>query len=163
MRILPRLPFWIAATLAAALCSVTVHAQTAPLPTTGPEVTSTTVTTNLNDLLAGVHEIAAPGLPGSIAVFGPNAWPVVVGGAGKDARESVVAAALAGKGRVVAFGHTSYLDRDALQKADTGRLMLNAIRWVGGKAQPEVALSGQPDLIGWLGTQGIHATAHGPQ
>ena len=43
-------------------------------------------------LTAGVREIAAPGLPGSLCVFGDGAFPVVVGKAGRDFREPVVVA-----------------------------------------------------------------------
>ncbi|MBM4086380.1 MAG: hypothetical protein FJ272_16465, partial [Planctomycetes bacterium] len=87
--------------------------------------------TDLASLLDGVTEIAAPGVPGSLCVFGEQAFPVVTGKAGKF-QEPVVAAARLGAGRVVAFGHDGYLNADALAAAGTGRLMLNAVRWAGG-------------------------------
>jgi hypothetical protein len=111
-------------------------------------------------LLAGVSQIAAPGAPGPLAVFGSKAVVVVAGGAGKDAREPVVAAGRLGAGRVVAFGHPGYLEAGGLAVGDTGKLMLNAVRWAaGGKAAPRVAVYKQRDLVAFLGKQGLAATA----
>ncbi|MCK4294717.1 MAG: M60 family metallopeptidase [Planctomycetes bacterium] len=87
---------------------------------------------DLASLLDGVSQIAAPGIPGPLCVFEDGAFPVVAGNI-EGARAPVVAAARMGKGRVVAFGHTDYLSGGTLAKNDTGRLMLNAIRWAAGK------------------------------
>jgi len=91
-------------------------------------------------LLEGVARIAAPGVPGPLCVFGPAAFPVVGGGSEGGSREAVVAAARWGKGRAVAFGHDGYFDPKTLDVADTGRLMLNAVRWGGGGERPRVAV-----------------------
>ena len=61
-------------------------------------------------LLLLLVEIAAPGVPGPICVYGKDAWVVAVGGDGKLAA-AVVAAGRLGKGRVVAFGHGGYLQK----------------------------------------------------
>ncbi|QEH36248.1 hypothetical protein OJF2_48080 [Aquisphaera giovannonii] len=82
-------------------------------------------------LVDGVREFAATGLPGSVAVYGPGAEAIVVGTAGGGAKVAVVAGARAGRGRVVAFGHDGYFRPDVLGKADTGRLLVNAVRWAG--------------------------------
>ena len=55
-------------------------------------------------LLAGVAQIAAPGVPGPLCVFGDKAVVVVVGGAGKETRAPVVAAGRMGAGRAAAQG-----------------------------------------------------------
>ena len=85
-------------------------------------------------MLDGVKEIGAPGVPGPLCVFGNSAFPVAVGGAAKDVHAPVVAAAYAGKGRIVAFGHGGYFGAETLEVADTGRLMVNVVRWVAGTA-----------------------------
>lgn len=113
------------------------------------------------ELLDGVAEIGAPGVPGPLCVFGEKAFPVVAGGSG-DHREPVVAAARMGKGRVVAFGHTDYLDGRALERADTGRLVENAVRWAAGTmttkpAKIRVAVRQKRGLADFLRKRGIEA------
>lgn len=117
-------------------------------------------------LIEGVAEIAAPGAPGTLAIYGPGAEAIVVGKTGGGAQVAVVAAARAGKGRIVAFGHNGYLGRGAIQEADTGRLLLNAARWAAGgaakaainpAAEPRVGVIGQSDLLAHLQSQGVRA------
>ena len=55
-------------------------------------------------LLDGVAEIAAPGVPGPLCVFGAKAFPVVAGKIGEQ-QAAVVAASRLVTGRIVAFGH----------------------------------------------------------
>jgi len=110
--------------------------------------------------LAGVSQIAAPGVPGPLCVFGGKAVVVVTGGAGKDARAPVVAAGRLGAGRVAAFGHPGYFEAGALAVGDTGKLMLSAVRWAAGaKAAPRVAIYKQRELVAFLVKQGLAATA----
>jgi hypothetical protein len=85
-------------------------------------------------LLAGVGQIASPGVPGAFCVFGPRAFPVVAGRIDRDLRAPVVAAAEYGRGRIVAFGHGGYFESAAV--ADTGRLLANAIRWAARSRSP---------------------------
>lgn len=118
--------------------------------------------TDREALLDGVTQIAGPGLPGAVCVFGPTAFPVVVGKEGGQ-QEAVVAAGTAGASHCVAFGHTGYLDAPAMAIADTGRLMLNAVRWCAGGQEPKVVGVGVDGLIEWLKQQGIAAqTLAGP-
>ncbi len=108
-------------------------------------------------LIEGVPEISAPGLPGSLSVFGDQAFPVVVGGLKSSAREPVVAAARAGLGRVVAFGHTSYLNPKSLS-ADTQKFFLNSIRWAANAKLPgRVVVCRERGLADFLKTQNIDA------
>ena len=102
-------------------------------------------------LRQGVAEIAAPGLPGPVAVFGPSAFAVVVGRVGKGLSAPVVAAGRLGDGSVVAFGHPGYLEKEALDTADTGLLVLNAIHWLvrPGRAL-RVGVRDRPDLVAFL-------------
>lgn len=124
--------------LAAALAPAPTPAAAAPPP----------------ELFAGVARIAAPGVPGPLCAYG-GAEPVVVGDAGDGTRLPVVATGRLGAGRVVAFGHDGYFGRAALETADTGRLVLNAVRWAGGRALARVAVVGKPELAAWLRDQGI--------
>jgi len=87
-------------------------------------------------LLEGVKSIAAPGSPGPLCVFGEHAFAVVTGSVKEKRVEPVVAAAHWGEGRVVAFGHDGYFGAEALAKDDTGKLLLNAVRWSSGRAAP---------------------------
>lgn len=114
-------------------------------------------------LLEGVHMVAAPGLPGSLAVYGPTAFPVVVGKADGNTRVPVIAGGRLGKGRVVALAHDGYFNRDALASADTGRFLLDAVRWAAGEEQPRVALIGLPALREYLSAAGMDAKSVSPR
>ncbi len=99
-------------------------------------------------LLEGVVTIGAPGSPGGVTAFGPGAFAVVGGEDGKTALAPVVAAARFEKGRIVAFGHGGYFESFA--DKDTGKLLLNAVRWTAGDAKPgkrpRVAVVGRADV-----------------
>lgn len=87
----------------------------------------------LAPLLDGVREVAAPGaLPGAVAVFGPDAFPVLVGGAGGAKRLPLAGAGRLGRGRVLALGHGAFLGAGAARTADTGRFLANAVQWAKG-------------------------------
>ena len=111
-------------------------------------------------LTAGVSEIGAPGLPGIVATISTNAFPVVSGKVGKNARESAVAAAISGKTRIVAFGHDGYLGADNLKAADTGKLLDNALLWTSGDKKPQsIGVIGKPEIVQMLQTRGYNAIA----
>ncbi len=96
----------------------------------------------VRELLDGVSEIASPGQPGSLAVWGDNAVPVVTGRLA-SARAPIVAAGTLGQGRFVAFSHSGYVDPLEFDKGDTRTLLWNSIRWasgVGPDANPRVGL-----------------------
>ena len=112
-------------------------------------------------LAEGVKEITAPGLPGSLCVFGKDAFPVVVGGVGGSNRATVVAASTLGKGRIVALGHDGYLSADAMKQADTGRLMVNAMRWLARGAAPSIALRDGGDMAAEFAKAGLTAEVIG--
>lgn len=124
-------------------------------------------------LVAGVREIAAPGAPGTLALYGPEAEAVVVGNTGGGAQVAVVASARMGKGRVVAFGHNGYFGGPTLKSADTGRLLANAVRWAAGGSSekegdsapadsPRIGVIGQRDLLSYLQNAGLTADESKP-
>lgn len=102
---------------------------------------------DLEALLDGVRAIAAPGVPGPIAVFGERAFPVVLGRVEGEHRASAVAAARIEGGRVLLFAHSGYASPDALRDADTTLLVRNALVWLAPKAErPRIGVTG-----GWSG------------
>ncbi len=111
--------------------------------------------TDFTALTKGVTEIAAPGAPGQLCVFGPQAFAVVAGKDGKTAFAPVVAAARTDKGRVVAFGHTGYLDPANLDQLDTATLLANAIKWAGGADKPTVVVPKSKPLADFLAKRGF--------
>ncbi|MEM7305272.1 MAG: hypothetical protein AAF682_01315 [Planctomycetota bacterium] len=109
----------------------------------------------LDELLEGVTEIGGPGSPGDVVAFGPDAF-VVIAGAGEA---PVVAAAQAGRGRVMVLGHGGYLGAGALAQADTGAFYRNALRWLsGGKRKPKVSCAGDEKLAEALDELGMRAS-----
>lgn len=115
------------------------------------------VDADLKALLDGVSEIGAPGIPGSISVFGPDAFAVIVAEQRNGVQAPVVAATRYGKGRVLALGHNGYFSKGALAAGDTGRLMINGARWAGGKQSPSVAVIDSEELAVYLRGKGLRA------
>lgn len=106
-------------------------------------------------LLKDVTEINAPGAPGGVSVFGPEAFALIAGKDGKKAMLPVVAAARWDKGRIVAFGHNGYLSSH--KESGTGALLVNAARWALGDAAKKVAVVGNAGLAAHLKTAGLNA------
>ena len=116
-------------------------------------------TDDLDALLAGVAEIGAPGVPGPLCVYGPEAFPVIVGRTWAGSfRAPVVAAGRWQAGRVVVLGYGGYFDRATLDAADTGRFMTNALHWAAGAGTQDglrigvVSDAGRGELRDWLTT-----------
>lgn len=85
---------------------------------------------DVDAMLAGVHEIVAPGaLVGPVAVYGDKAFPVITGRNG-DCRLPIVAGARFGKGRVVLGGHEGLYG--SLDRPEQRRFLLNTIAWLAG-------------------------------
>ncbi|MCC6322409.1 MAG: hypothetical protein IT438_13350 [Phycisphaerales bacterium] len=108
-------------------------------------------------LIEGVSTIASPGTPGTLTVWGPGALVIAVGKDDRDLPAPVIAAGTLGRGRIVAFPHTAFLDKDTMSIADTGRLIENAVRWASRKPhaeKPVVGLFGG-DLATFLSARGF--------
>jgi hypothetical protein len=110
-------------------------------------------------LLRGISEIAAPGIPGRLAVFGKNAWVVAAGKTGNVA-VPVVAAARWKNARIIALAHDGYFRPEAIQIADTSRFLLNAIDWCGGS--PVAVLAAHPGLHQLLVSSGFRSNLVAP-
>jgi hypothetical protein len=92
-----------------------------------------------------------------LCVFGDKAVTVIVGKSEDGIYEPVVAAGIMGKGRVVAFGHTGYLDAPSLEIADTKKLFINAVKWAAQKTSPKIALRHNRKFAEALRASGLHA------
>ena len=83
-----------------------------------------------------VKEIAAPGAPGQVAVFGPKAFPIIGGKVQRQLYAPVAAGASLGKGRIVALAHTGYLSAESSAVGQTRQFLINGIQWASqGKNQ----------------------------
>ena len=88
------------------------------------------------EIIGGVTQVAAPGTPGLMAVYGENAF--VVFSAGKPGKElPVAAAARYGKGRVFGIAHSGYFSFTD-RSTTTGEFMMNAREWLGANDSLEV-------------------------
>ncbi len=124
----------------------------------GSGASATEVNDDLDALLDGVAEVAMPpGGPGAMCVYGPEAFPVIVGAASSSvngARAPVVAAGYWEGGRMVAVGSLGLLFlQSTLETAHNGRLMENALHWAAGKTRPDrprIGVVGNRDLRLWL-------------
>ena len=113
---------------------------------------------DLDVLLDGVAEIGAPGAPGPFCVYGPDAFPVIVGASGGNTRAPVVAAGRWKDGRIVALGHDGYFERATIETADTARFLANALQWAGGEnASARIGVAGAAELGAWLTESGYSA------
>lgn len=112
---------------------------------------------DVSQLTAGVKTIEGGGSPGPLCALGSEAFPLVLGGAGRGVRLPVVAATRMGAGRVVAYGHGSFLSGESLAKGDSGRFLINAIGWVS-PARPlgKVAVFGNSGAANYLRSRGLN-------
>ncbi len=85
-------------------------------------------------LVEGVAAIDCEGLPGPFVCLADNAFGVVAGRNYDGTLHPVCAAAFAGEGRVVAFGHPGFIFSDAF-RFDTERLLKNAFSWLAKGAE----------------------------
>jgi hypothetical protein len=116
---------------------------------------------DIQAILKGISEIDAPGAPGGMCVFGPQAFTIVGGATGKkgDAELPLVAAARLGQGRVAGLGHNGYFGGESLKKLDTGKLIVNLVRWASGKTAPRVGVIHEGPLESYLKSQGLTVNA----
>ena len=91
-------------------------------------------------ILEGVKSVPKAGAPGPIGIWGNVAFPIL-SAPDKDGVEIAVAAAAGyAKGRIILFGHNSYLAGG--EGGDHAKLMENCVKWAGNKEKPRVGLKG---------------------
>lgn len=91
------------------------------------------------EIIAGVSEIAAPGVVGSLSVYGPDAFAIATAKTKNGQPAPVIAAAQLKKGRIVVFGHNGYLSPATMKEGQTGKLVSNLIRWSAGLEKIQTA------------------------
>ncbi|MDP1662008.1 MAG: M60 family peptidase N-terminal accessory domain-containing protein, partial [Phycisphaerales bacterium] len=136
-----------AASFVLLLASVAVHSALAQAP--------------VADLLKDVKTVAAPGSPGVVLSLKETISPVVLGGLDKGTFGPVIVAGTWGKGRIVAFGHSGYIDKDNLKAGDTALLMERLARWAaGGEGQSKPLPAGvvDGDMTEWLTAKAWNAS-----
>lgn len=116
--------------LATALVVLNCHAFAQTAASSAPNRTSIT---------QGVKSVPKLGAPGPVVAWGPEAFPILTAGEGKS-EMAVAAASTLGKGRVVIFGHTGYVEPG--DKAEVNQLLANAVRWCTGKQQSRLGFRG---------------------
>jgi hypothetical protein len=91
-------------------------------------------------ILQGVKSVPKAGSPGPIGIWGNVAFPIL-SAPDKDGVEIAVAAAAGyAKGRVILFGHNSYLAGG--EGGDHAKLMENCVNWAANKEKPRLGLKG---------------------
>lgn len=132
----------------AAVLSVTLTSVMAQMP---PEI----VKAERAKILDGVKSVPKAGSPGPIAIWGNIAFPILSAATGRESNELAVAAAAGyGKGRIILFGHNSYLDGGA--GGDHEKLIENCVKWAGAKDKPRIGLRGVKES-GYFGDRSVKA------
>ena len=91
-------------------------------------------------ILDSVKSLPKAGAPGPVGIWGNVAFPIL-SAPDKDGVEIAVAAAAGyAKGRVILFGHNSYLAGG--EGGDHAKLMENCVNWAANKEKPRVGLKG---------------------
>lgn len=124
------------------------------------------------EIQEGVTTVVAPGVTGTLSVFGPKAFSVASAPLGKDKGiASIIAAGEYGKGRVVCAAHPGYLDVRNLNPGttgETGRLVSNLVVWLGesrlkAKKPLRIVCVDNPNLATSLASAGFQTKSIAPK
>lgn len=96
-------------------------------------VIATSPQTVRDKVLHGIDSIPVLGTPGTMCVWGDDAFPIIFG---KDKASPIAVAAIHGKGRFFAIAHGSYVS--GLQDGTGSQFMKQVVQWVGNKANPTI-------------------------
>lgn len=95
---------------------------------------------------------AQGGLPSPLVVFGETAFPVVL----DEGHHAFVAAAREGQGKVLVYGHETYMNDGLYADADADQLLKNAVSWMSPKESPTIGIEpGLASLESFLTEQGF--------
>ena len=107
-----------------------------------------------SSLLTGVSTIPTPGSPGLVVPLSQSAKTIFVGMQSKLPRPVAVQTTL-GKGKIVAFAHTSYLSPETVATGDMRTFMKNCFAWMGSK---KVAVLDRQIADSWIRDLGFEPT-----
>ena len=114
---------------------------------------------DLEEMRDRVAKIGKPGIPGPIALLDDSAFAIAGARMGDGTIHPVVAAATAGRGRLVAFGHGGYFHDATLAVGQTGRLVEQTVAWAArGKKRVGVVV-GLGELDAFLKKRGYRTRA----
>jgi hypothetical protein len=120
-------------------------------------------------LLKDVKTIAGPGSPGVVLSLKETVSPVVLGGLDKGTVGPVIVAGTWGTGRIVAFGHSGYIDKDNLKGGETALLMERLVNWAASgtvtppPGAPLHAIVVDGDMTPWLSSRGFTVAQGGAE
>lgn len=116
----------------------------------------------VGEMLKDVKTVTGPGSPGVVLSLKESVSPVVLGGLDKGTVGPVIVAGTWGKGRVVAMGHSGYIDKDNLKSGETAALMERLVNWCAsgsvtsaGQSKPLAAMVFDGDMTPWLSARGF--------
>lgn len=118
--------------LVAAVCCLTAarsHAESSNARTLNLCTRASAVADTDRPSLDSIVEIAAPGTPGALAVWGEGASVLAAGGADRGLLVPVAVSGLMGRGRVVALVHTGMLSAGSVGVGQTGDFVERVVRW----------------------------------
>jgi len=92
-----------------------------------------TLTSNTEQMLDGIDSIPILGTPGTMAVWGENAFPVIVG---QNKSQPVAVAAEYGDGRFFGIAHGSYVA--GVKDGTASKFMTQVAQWVSQKENPMI-------------------------
>lgn len=107
----------------------------------------------------GLRQIASPGIPGTLAVWGENAHVLIPANADGGVQVPLVAIARYGNGHIAALTHSSYASGESM-RGDTASLVRKLITWCKKDAMathPQPVATNNKSLADWLNTQGDFA------
>jgi hypothetical protein len=113
--------------LAAALV-LTAAAAADTSPHQFPPATPSGLPQAAADLRQGIAKISSPGIPGTLAVWGPSAEVLITARADGGVEVPLVAISTLGRGHIAALTHSSYAS-DGSMEADTASLLISLSRW----------------------------------
>ncbi|MBT4584985.1 MAG: hypothetical protein HOC93_07905 [Phycisphaerae bacterium] len=86
-------------------------------------------------IVEGIESIPVLGTPGTMAVWGDDAFPVIVG---KNKSQPIAAAVTYGDGRFFAIAHGSYVS--GIDEGKPSKFMKRVMKWVSKKENPRIGM-----------------------